>query len=319
MADPRFYAKIDVGYLTNPKISDLIDDNPRAITMHLAAILYCRQHIKDGAFPIRQAVRIASASYCGSVCESHSEPQCDFCAAVSAGLFDRIDGRTARVHDYLEHQDSPEHILRRKKAGKAGAAARWGTSQGTSMTDPEDATRTASTNATRYAEERRGEERKEEPPYPPEGESADADVSGVTLSLIEPPATTDRFDEFYDLFAGRKKSPAKAKSAWKRALRKKGVDADLLIERGSAYVTAQKSNGKFPEYTKYPENWLNDEMWEADLPGTATPTASAEPFQRRSKAFIPVCPTCKAPPEHIHDPECPDQEWRPPTEEGVGS
>lgn len=37
---------------------------------------------------------------------------------------------------------------------------------------------------------------------------------------------------------------------------------------------------------------------------------------RRGLAFTPVCPTCKAPPEHVHDPECPDQSWTPHQQEG---
>lgn len=100
--------------------------------------------------------------------------------------------------------------------------------------------------------------------------SADADATDESrnLTLLEPPTSGDRFDEFYDLFAGRKKSPSKAKAAWTKALSKKGVTADLLIERGSAYVAAMKATEKFPQFTKYPENWLNDEMWEGDLPQT---------------------------------------------------
>lgn len=39
--------------------------------------------------------------------------------------------------------------------------------------------------------------------------------------------------------------------------------------------------------------------------------------RRNGLAFVPTCPTCGAPPENVHDPECPDQSWRPNTE-GIG-
>lgn len=151
MADPRFYAKIDVGYLTNPKVAELLDEQPGAILTHLAAILYCRQHLTDGIFPIRLVSRIASATYCGSQCES----QCDFCAAVNANLLDRIDARQAEVHDYLKHQDSAEKVAKRKDAGQAGAAARWSKKKDADS----NANRNADAIATTNAEERRGEER----------------------------------------------------------------------------------------------------------------------------------------------------------------
>ena len=303
MADTRFFAKVDVGYFSNPKVCDLMDDQPRAVVLHLAAILYCRQHLTDGSFPIRQVVRTACASYCGGQCESHCDSReshseshrdsrCDFCALTDAGLFEPVDNRTANVHDYLKHQEGSEDIQRRKNAGKAGAAARWAKAKGTSTNPSEGgveksavAMRVVSeshseSQASRYAEERRGEESM----YPVASDpSADADAAdeGGSLTLIAPPAEGATFEAVYDLFAGRKKSPSKARAAWKRALARKGITPEFLIERGSAYVTAMKATGKFPEFTKYPENWLNDEMWEADLP---QPTAHQ---RRRANPNVP--------------------------------
>lgn len=144
MADPRYYAKLDVGYFDNPKTTDLLETKPRVLILHLRAITYCRQHLTDGTFPIRLVVRLACASYCGSQCDS----QCDVCAAVQCGLFSNVTATTAEVHDYLEHQDSAESIKARKIAGKKGAAARWG-----------DADGNADRNADANAKERRGEER----------------------------------------------------------------------------------------------------------------------------------------------------------------
>lgn len=154
MADPRFFAKLDVGYFDNPKVVDFIEDQPRVLILHLRAIVYCRQHLTNGRFPIRSVVRLACASHCGSHCES----QCDFCAAVDAGLIVRIDERTAEVHDYLKHQDSAERVAARKAAGQAGAASRWGGSGDANRNAKRNANRNAKRNAVPNAEERRGEE-----------------------------------------------------------------------------------------------------------------------------------------------------------------
>src|SRR5690606_18286876 len=151
MADPRNFAKIDLGYFDNPKVSEFVDERPRVPLLHLRAILYCRQHLTDGSFPVRAVVRLACASHCGSQCDG----QCDLCAGVDAGLFDRVSDRTGRVHDYLEHQDSAEQAIRRKRAGQKGAAVRWG------KTDDADrnADRNANGNADGNAEKRREEKR----------------------------------------------------------------------------------------------------------------------------------------------------------------
>ena len=152
MADPRYYAKLDVGYFDNPKTTELLEERPRVLVLHLRAITYCRQHLTDGTFPLRLVVRLACASYCGSQCGSQCDRICDVCMAVQSGLFINVNGKTAEVHDYLKHQDSVEAIEARKMAGKKGAAARWGDADS-------NADRNADRNADANAKERRGEER----------------------------------------------------------------------------------------------------------------------------------------------------------------
>jgi len=76
-------------------------------------------------------------------------------------------------------------------------------------------------------------------------------------SETEPP---ERFEEFWDTYAnkvGRKK----AETAYRAALKKAGVSADLLIAAAAAYITWQMSEGKHPQYTKHPASWLNGEHW----------------------------------------------------------
>ena len=48
MADARLWARIDVGYFDNAKISDALDASSNAVTMQLASILHSAQHLTDG-------------------------------------------------------------------------------------------------------------------------------------------------------------------------------------------------------------------------------------------------------------------------------
>jgi hypothetical protein len=70
----------------------------------------------------------------------------------------------------------------------------------------------------------------------------------------------ERFEEFWDTYAhkvGRKK----AESAYRSALKKPGVTADLLIAAAAAYIDWQRREGKHPQFTKHPATWLNGEHW----------------------------------------------------------
>lgn len=124
----------------------------------------------------------------------------------------------------------------------------------------------------------------------------------------------ERFPAFWDVY-GKKVDRKRAEQKWKAALKKRGVTPDLLIERAAAYVARQQAAGKHPEFTKNPDTWLNGENWN-DEANNVTQLRADRP-RRNGLAFVPTCPTCGAPPENVHDPECPDQSWRPNTE-GIG-
>ena len=147
MADPRYYAKIDVGYFDNPKIAALLDDRPDVVFMHLRAILYCRQHIRLGDFPIAQMARLSGATYCGGECSEQCSEQCSYCEGVHAGLFERSSSRFGLVHDYAKHQESPSEAKARSDKASHAAKVRWEKEKGH-----------APSNAPSNAEERRGEE-----------------------------------------------------------------------------------------------------------------------------------------------------------------
>lgn len=165
MSDLRQFAKIDLGYFDNPKITEFVDEHPRVPILHLRAILYCRQHLTDGEFPVRTVARMACATYCGEQCSEHSGEQCgeqcDVCKAVLAGLFEMVDARTARVHDYLEHQDSADQAAARKARSQKAAAARWNAPSNADSNAPSNADGNAYSNAPSNAEKRRGEKRRD--------------------------------------------------------------------------------------------------------------------------------------------------------------
>lgn len=140
MADKRYYAKIDVGYLDNPKIAPLVEAQPRAVLLHLWCITYSRQHGTDGVVPMRIAMRHACAE------------QCDLDLLLQNGLLVQVDGLHVAVHDYLEHQDSAASLKKASDLARRAAAARWNDAES-------DADRIAGRNADRNAKERRGEER----------------------------------------------------------------------------------------------------------------------------------------------------------------
>ena len=137
MADKRPWAKIDTGYMLNPKWfqveRELRDSmaNPMANDManrmasairvaresHLASILYCAQNSTDGFFPVR-AIKAISAVH-------GDDDEAAISALFTVGLWVNHPGGMAEVRDFLEHQTPAALSTKRSKAGKKGAEARW--------------------------------------------------------------------------------------------------------------------------------------------------------------------------------------------------
>ena len=87
--------------------------------------------------------------------------------------------------------------------------------------------------------------------------------------------TPERFEEFWDTYSnkvGRKK----AETAYRTALKKTSVTADLLITSAAAYIAWQTSEGKHPQYTKHPATWLNGEHWRDERPARRAPTTRVQ-------------------------------------------
>lgn len=124
MTDKRAYFKLDVGYLSNPKIAALLDEHPRAILLHLECIAYATQHLTDGVVPMRLAMRLACSE------------QCDLDLLLQSGLLVQRNSVNVEVRDYLEHQRSASEVKAAADKGRRAAEARW-----------EDAQSNASSNA----------------------------------------------------------------------------------------------------------------------------------------------------------------------------
>ena len=287
MSDRRYFAKIDVGYLDNPKTGQYLDDRPHLILFHLRAVLYCRQHMTDGVFPVAQVARMAAASYCGScteLCTMHSTVECtdrcDWCEAVHVGLFERIDARFGAVHDYLEHQESAQDVKDRSAARQKAARARWDARSKPPSSAPSYAPCIAPSNAPGNASEmqRRGEERYIKTLAHEAHDSAAADaatresepkdepppllpVETETPTPKTKPSSRDldaAFAKFWDTYP-RKKSKAAGRTAYERAARKAGpavIQAALEAQLPSLMA-------KDPTYRPYPATWLNAGSWDA--------------------------------------------------------
>lgn len=234
MADRRAYFKVDVGYLTNPKVGVLLDDAPKAILLHLQCIAYSSQHLTDGVVPIRLVMRQIGvprcSEQCPEQCPEQCKPQCPLSLLMQCGLIDRLDERRVAVHDYLEHQRPSEEVKRASDKGKRAAAARWADAPSNA---PSNALSNASSNAKR-------EER--------------------DITTLSPVPGGDRFEEFWDAY-GKKTGRKKAEAKYRLAIKKRGVTEAMLIDAAKRYVAGQRRANKHPEFTKDPATWLNGEHW----------------------------------------------------------
>lgn len=145
MSDKRAYFKLDVGYLTNPKVADILDEHPTAVLLHIGSIAYSAQHLTDGIVPVGLLMRIAAAS--------DGDDQVLF----DAGLWvERSNGR-AEVHDYLMHQRSSTEAKGASDKAAAAARARWDAREDATEHAPEDAQCIAKSNVTAMPRERERE------------------------------------------------------------------------------------------------------------------------------------------------------------------
>jgi len=150
MTDKREYIKLDVGYLSNPKIARLlVDRRPLAALLHVECMTYSRRHRTDGVVPAVLALRgVVGAT------------KRDLTAAIDAGLLVDLGDGLLEVHDYLDHQESKAAIEARSAAAVKANSVRWSGSERGRSSDS-DSESDSGSRPVRNPEERRGEEKED--------------------------------------------------------------------------------------------------------------------------------------------------------------
>ena len=251
-ADSRIFFRMDVGYFRNPKIAPLMEENRDAVFVHQAAIAYSREHLTDGVVPVRQVMREVLVDPCGPSCGSHCQPQCARILLTENGLFEHIDARTVRVHDYERHNQTADDVARAVVAGQKGAAARWAKKTHADRNGVRHADRNGVPNADPNAR------REENRTHPRAGARA----------------REERFSEFWIAYP-RKSGKGKAEQSWAKAV--KDTDPDVII----AALAAQGPlvGAREEQFVPYPATWLNQRRWEDEITADGMP-AGERPLDR---------------------------------------
>ena len=203
--DPRQYIRITTDIAMNPKLA--VIDDPAASWTYVCSIAYSGGSLTDGHFPIAAVLRLAGTSQ--EVAKALAEQElwhlpghdCSRCPQPKRGH--------AYVHDFLQHQRSKDEVQdltdKRREAGRAGAAARWGVdkppgkrianeaanehplwdegeaSMASAMANakPSAMANAWQTDGKAIAEERRGEERRTIPPTA-------GDAGAIAVAVTDP-------------------------------------------------------------------------------------------------------------------------------------
>jgi hypothetical protein len=124
--DPRPYVRVAVDLPLHPKLAEI--DSPSAGWTYVVSLCYCGQSLTDGHFPVTAVLRLAGTTKkIGDALVAQGlwhlrGHQCQACDQPRPGQ--------AVIHDYLRHQVTADERRdlsdKRREAGRAGAAARWG-------------------------------------------------------------------------------------------------------------------------------------------------------------------------------------------------
>ncbi|MSS84516.1 hypothetical protein FYJ24_07005 [Actinomycetaceae bacterium WB03_NA08] len=251
MADKRAWAKIDTGYMLNPKwfhverhlrsvlrsVEPIVIRNAirTAREAHLASILYAAQNLTDGLFPVDTVKALAVVQT--------DEEEAAITALFEVGLWINHAGGMAEVHDYLEHQQSAEKAKQLSAAGRAAAEAK-------------KANRSTNRSTNRVTD--RKIDRKKE------------------LLKAQEAQFASEFDAWWDHWPV-KRGKTEARDAFINA--RSRADLETLTAGADRYAAWLKAN---PDRSpKYAQGWLNKDRWTDDL--GLTPTTS-DPRQQRIEA-----------------------------------
>lgn len=260
MADKREYIKLDIGYLSNPKIAGLlVDRRPLAVLLHVECMTYSRQHRTDGRVPTALALR-------GVIGATKK----DVTACIDADLLIDLGDGSVQVHDYLEHQESSEQIGARSAAAVTANRVRWSRAQSGSdraKASGSDSEADSEPEQNRNPEERRGEKRRTTPPSaPPAAGQDDAPADAVAETK---PKATNRATRIPEPF-----TVTPDMVTWARE-NTPGLDHRAVTERFVDYWCAVAGKGGTKlDWTATWRNWLRRE---AEGTRTTRPTDGPRP------------------------------------------
>lgn len=104
---PR-YTRMQVGFTSHPKMAGLTDSQFR---LWITSVDYCAQHLTDGVFPLKAVAKRKKTR--------------DFLALYESKLWHQIDEKTARIHDYLDYQQSRAEVAELSEKRAAAVQNRW--------------------------------------------------------------------------------------------------------------------------------------------------------------------------------------------------
>ena len=238
--DKRLWAKIDLGYLTNLKMSEVLDESTTAPLMHLASILHSAQHLTDGHASPKAMQRMVGGSTEDIAILVRAglwhEPghECDECPQPEQG---RI-----YVHNYLDHNVSSKSIQEASQRGRKAANARWkkGANKPKNANRMQDASNShADGMQNAMLDQIRSDDL-----------SSTADAEDDTETA---------FNEWYKNYP-RKEGKGQARKAFKAAIKK----TDLETMKAGLEKYIQSVEGKDKQFIAMPATWLNGERWDDD-------------------------------------------------------
>ncbi|MBF9135344.1 hypothetical protein I0C86_41575 [Plantactinospora sp. S1510] len=174
--DARNYVRISNDIWHNKKLKRIKSHAAR--WAYVVSIAYCGSTMSDGHFPVDVVVAVAEVPQ--SVVAALVKQKLWHLPEHECGQCEQPESGDAVVHDYLKHQRSREDVqdltAKRRAAGAAGAAARWGNASENAQ--PGMASVKAGRNGTAMPRKKR---KKEEPPPP----SPTSDAAGIPVGEEE--------------------------------------------------------------------------------------------------------------------------------------
>ena len=252
-SDKRLWAKVDLGYLTNPKMSEVLDESTTAPLMHLASILHCAQHLTDGEASPRAMMRMVGGN------------AQDIDLLVKNGLWHEPRHECAEcpqpeegriyVHNYLNHNVSSDKVSEKSEKARQAANERWAKERNAQgMQDASDAHTKRNARSDQIRSDQNTAHASDDAPKKRSTKKSDN-------AHNEDPDFT-KFWEAYPL----KKDKKRAYEVFVKVIEK--VDLETLIQGAINYTNDPTRN---PTHTRHASTWLNNNNWEDSPNVTAVP------------------------------------------------